>query len=115
MARNGQAEEHERAARRKIAEQAEEWRAVARRLPFWDIDRSGDEIVLRDELGPLATLHGPWAPHMADFLQAMNTASGLAVAELLWRIGGHGGSADIRREAENVLRLLRLDEVRRDR
>ncbi|MCR3719121.1 MULTISPECIES: hypothetical protein [Prauserella salsuginis group] len=111
-----QAAERDRDARRWIAQRADEWRAIARAVPFWEIDRSGDEIVVRERGGqPMATLHGGWASAMADFLQTMNTVSGTALAELLWRIGGHGGSHDIRTEAERLIKYMRLDEVRRER
>ncbi|ASR35219.1 hypothetical protein BAY61_09710 [Prauserella marina] len=110
----GARDEIEWAERRQIAEQAEQWRRIAGRLPFWRIERPADDaegpITITEDGQLLATLHGPWAPCLADYLGAMDKASGVALAELLWRIGGHGGSADIRYQARALLHALGLAE-----
>jgi hypothetical protein len=108
----GQDEEPDRLVRRRIAVLADEWRAKARATPAWVVDDQGDEIVLREFSGgePLATLHGPWAPTVGRFLAAMDSDAGCSLAELLWRIGGHGGSLDVRDAAVKLLRSLGLEE-----
>lgn len=98
--------------RRRIGVLADEWRATARATPRWIVDDQGDKIVLSEFAGGarLATLHGQWAPNIGRFFAAMDSDAGCSLAELLWRIGGHGGSVDIRDAAVNLLRSLGLDE-----
>jgi hypothetical protein len=82
-------------------------------LPFWRIDRGGEKILLRDIDGPpLATLHGMYAPGLADYLEAMPKTAMYSLAELLWTIGGHGDPARIRHCAFNLLRSMRVEERR---
>lgn len=106
------AKEEDREIRSEIALLADEWRAIARAMPHWHVDRSGDEIVLRQSPHgqPLATLHGEWAPNLARFFEAMDPTAGCTLAELLWRIGGYGGSTDIRDMAISLFVSLRLKE-----
>jgi len=108
----GQNTEPDRLVRKRIAVLADQWRAQARGVPAWVVDTRGDEIVVREFTGgdALATLHGPWAPAVGRYLAAMDPDAGRSLAELLWRIGGHGGSLDIRDAAVKLLRSLGLEE-----
>lgn len=109
-----QSEQEYRANRRRIGELAEEWRSIAAALPFWRIDHSGPEVVIiaTDLNQPLATLHGMWAPNMARFLTAMGKQSGVPLAELLWRIGGHGDADAITDASLALVRTLGLERPR---
>ncbi|WP_410652103.1 hypothetical protein [Amycolatopsis sp. cmx-4-54] len=111
-----QRERREIDTRRHIGALADEWRKIAGGLPWWRIDETGPEpVVIATDLDqPLATLHGMWAPDMARYLTAMNKQSGVNLAELLWRIGGHGGSEDVTNASVELLRSLGL-EPRNDR
>lgn len=106
-----QRERRELDDRRRIGVLADEWRQIAGGLPFWRVDDTGPEpVVIATDLNqPLATLHGMWAPNMARYLTAMGKLSGLRVAELLWRIGGHGGSQDVTNASIELLRSLGLE------
>ena len=105
-------DEDDRLIRTRVGVLADEWRAIARGTPRWIVDGTGDHIVLRMHATGevVVTLHGGWAPNIAQFLAAMGTDAGCALAELLWRIGGFGGSVDIRDAAVHLLRHLGLEQ-----
>lgn len=109
-------DDREYATRRRIGELSEEWRRTAAALPFWRVDDTGPELVLiGDDLNrPVATLHGMWAPNLARYLTAMDKTAGVSLAELLWRIGGHGSGRDITHASVKLLRSLGLEQ-REDR
>jgi hypothetical protein len=107
-------DEEDRLERKRIAELADQWRSVAGALPFWTEAREGETIVLRNQFGDelLVTLHGRWASHFALYLGSLQKTAGCALAELLWTIGGHGDSVQIRRHAVELLRAMMLEEPR---
>ncbi|MDQ0379031.1 hypothetical protein [Amycolatopsis thermophila] len=107
-------DEEDRLERKRIAELADQWRSLAGALPFWTEAREGDTITLRNQFGDelLVTLHGRWAQHLAQYLGSLQKTAGCALAELLWTIGGHGDSVQIRRQARELLRAMLLEEPR---
>ncbi|MDQ0376557.1 hypothetical protein [Amycolatopsis thermophila] len=103
-----------RAERARIAELADQWRKISGRLPFLVVEHTDrGDIVLREQFAdgePVATLHGRWAPEIARYLDRLQKDAGVALAELLWVIGGHGDGRDIRRAALNLLRAMGLEQ-----
>jgi hypothetical protein len=48
---------------------------------------------------------------VARYLDAIEPRSGLALAELLWLIGGHGDTARIQGQAHRLLKAMNIDGV----
>ncbi|EMD22930.1 hypothetical protein B0293_23850 [Amycolatopsis azurea DSM 43854] len=112
-----QREERDRLTLKRIGELADEWRAVARGLPVWRRDDTAEggepgDIVFRstDFNAPCITVHGMWAPNIARYLEAVDMYAAVSLAELLWRIGGHGGRDDITQQTVHLLQTLGLEQ-----
>ncbi|NKQ54981.1 hypothetical protein HFP15_19030 [Amycolatopsis sp. K13G38] len=80
----------ERAAlAKRMRERADEVHAVARNVPFWRVDDTGDELVMRDTDGAvLVTFHGIHAPLMARWLDMLGRTAGMALAQLIRHCSG---------------------------
>lgn len=89
----------------RMRKHADEVHAVGSRVPFWRLDDTGDEIVIRDLDGyPLVTFHGMYASGMARWFELVgHRMAGMALAEL---IRASTGSADHVAGREAALRLL---------
>jgi hypothetical protein len=75
--------------RRRIRRDVERFRVIASRTPPWTIvEREGTRLLwdVREDRR-LATLDGAWSPDVARYLDTVNPYAGLALAELLWRVG----------------------------
>jgi hypothetical protein len=99
--------------RRKAVETAaEELRHMARRTPMWTVQHTSQGLKLVESAtgALLAELRGPWAVDLARTFGAIQQYSLGALAELLWRIGGHGGGTDVLRNAEQLIAMLGLTD-----
>lgn len=89
---------------KRIREHAAVVHAQAVRVPFWHIDDTGPELVMRgtdNEL--LVTLHGPWAQDMARWLDMLDRMHGMALADL---IRASAGTAEFDPARDQALVLL---------
>jgi hypothetical protein len=90
---------------KRMRKHADEVHAVGSRVPFWRLDETGNEIMIRDLDGhPLATFHGIHSGQMARWFELVgHRTAGMALAELI-RVST--GSAEHVPGREAALRLL---------
>ncbi|RSM35073.1 hypothetical protein DMA12_45675 [Amycolatopsis balhimycina DSM 5908] len=102
----------ERAAvAKRMKGRADEVHAVAVRVPFWQVDNTGEEIMMRDTDGhPLITFHGVYAPDMAKWLSLLGRTAGMALADLIRAASGSAEEVPGRDAALRLLREMRLEE-----
>ncbi|MFG1642641.1 hypothetical protein ACGFMK_20310 [Amycolatopsis sp. NPDC049252] len=86
--------------------------AVASRVPFWRLDDTGDEIIIRDLDGPpLATFHGVHAAEMAHWFEMIGRrTAGMALAKLISASAGTAEHAPGREAALQLLKEMKLEE-----
>ncbi|MGH3760519.1 hypothetical protein [Actinophytocola sp.] len=98
---------------REVDAGSDTWRTIARAAPPWEVVRDGASAVLWNtrEMTRIGTLEGVWASSVARYLNAMEPRSGLALAELLWLVGGHGNMADVQSQAHRLLTAMNVDAV----
>jgi hypothetical protein len=84
---------------------------VASRVPFWRLDDSGDEIVIRDLDGPpLVTFHGMYAAEMARWFGLIgHRTAGMAVANLIRASASSAEQAPGRDAALQLLQEMELE------
>ncbi|WP_216210993.1 hypothetical protein [Amycolatopsis aidingensis] len=91
-------------ARHEVGRLADEFRALTRAAPPFKVVESDAELLIWDTRSDLrlGVLDGPSCSSMANYLNLVHPYSGYALAELLWRIGGHGGGGDIVNAAQSL-------------
>ena len=91
---------------RSILTAADQYRRIASRTPPWRVD--GDTLLDSRTGQPLAQLEGEWTPDVAAYLTATSPYAGLALADLLWRIG-QGHASAIEQAAVDLIKAMRLE------
>ncbi len=96
---------------KRMRKHADEVHAVGSRVPFWRLDDTGDEIVIRDLDGPLlVTFHGMHAPVMARWFELVgHRMVGMALAELIRASTGCAEHVPGREAARKLLQEMKLE------
>ncbi|WP_410640707.1 hypothetical protein [Amycolatopsis sp. lyj-346] len=96
---------------KRMRKHADEVHAVGSRVPFWRLDDSGDEIMIRDLDGtPLVTFHGMYASGMARWFELVgHRTAGMALAELIRASTGSAEHAPGRDAARQLLQEMKLE------
>ncbi|WP_086840618.1 hypothetical protein [Amycolatopsis kentuckyensis] len=96
---------------KRMRKHADEVHAVGSRLPFWRLDDTGDEIVIRDLDGPpLVTFHGMHAPVVARWFELVgHRMAGMALAELIRASAGSAEHVPGREAARKLLQEMKLE------
>lgn len=96
---------------KRMREHADTVHAVASRVPFWRLDETGDEIMIRDLDGPpLVTFHGTYAAEMARWFQLIGRrTAGMALADLIRASAGTAEHTPGREAALQLLQEMKLE------
>jgi hypothetical protein len=96
---------------KRMREHADAVHAVASRVPFWRLDDTGDEIMIRDLDGPpVATFHGIHAAEMAHWFELIGRrTAGMALANLIRASAGTAEHAPGREAALQLLQEMKLE------
>jgi hypothetical protein len=102
--------EHAEVARR-MRQHADAVHAVASKVPFWRLDDTGEDIVIRDLDGPpLVTFHGMYAAEMARWFDLIgHRTAGMAVANLVRASASSAEQAPGRDTALQLLQEMKLE------
>ena len=97
---------------KRMRKHADEVHAVGSRVPFWRLDETGDEIMIRDLDGsPLVTFHGIYAAQLAGWFRLVGRRStGMALAELIRASSGSAEEVPGRSAALRLLQEMGLEE-----
>ena len=95
---------------KRIQGHADALHKLAILVPFWRVDDTGDEIVMRDMDGNLLiTFHGIHATAMAKWIGLLGRLPGMAVADLIREGSASGGDLASPGAAYRLLQEMRLE------
>lgn len=96
---------------KRMRQHADVVHAVASRVPFWRIDDTGDEIMIRDLDGPpLVTFHGVHAAGIARWFEMIgHRTAGMALADLIHTSTGSAEHVPGRERALQLLQEMQLE------
>ncbi|WP_410616340.1 hypothetical protein [Amycolatopsis sp. lyj-109] len=97
---------------KRMRKHADEVHAVGSRTPFWRLDDTSDEIMIRDLDGsPLITFQGIHAAEMAGWFKLVGRrTTGMALAELIRASSGSAEEIPGRDAALRLLQEMGLEE-----
>jgi hypothetical protein len=95
---------------KRMREHADMVHSLAVLVPFWRVDDTGDQIVMRDMEGHLlVTFHGSHGVEMAKWLTLMGRTSGMALADVIRVCSGSEEHLPGRDPALRMLQEMHLE------